>query len=374
MRRAKKDFTSVVKNLNEFLSTHGWVQRKEKAGLRYFDAPESVGVADGFSIALPIDPLRPGIDNLILSALDTLGSIYEQNLSNLYDDVAATTDLLTPTTLSVRFVDEKTSGGTMPLTSMTAFVQGIAKTFYEAVKFKFGDSSKATMERAQRFVRECSFLQTAQGSFVARLEVPSVMLRQAQLFADAPPPLASSQVCSSLFSAVEFLNERILQSSVDYETEELIAHALALFNPELLDALAKVLVGTEMTEAEFAMQTGEQRRTTSTGQINPENAGRLHEYVQFIRDHLHGVDLIDVQGAIVELRSRDPHGNRNHIGIATTFQGDRTFVTATLNNEQYDIAVVAHRAKAAVRLRGKGMQLKTQLRVTDVETFEPVRS
>ena len=74
----------------------------------------------------------------------------------------------------------------------------------------------------------------------------------------------------------------------------------------------------------------------------------------------------------MELRSRDPHGNRNHIGIATTLQGDRTFVTATLNNEQYDVAVVAHRAKGVVRLKGKGMQLKTQLRVTEIEIFETV--
>ena len=373
MRRPAKDFTSVLENLAEFLTLQGWVQGREKAGLLYYDAPESVGVTGGFTIALPIDPRRPGIDNLILSALDTLGEIYDRNLSGLYDEVAATNDLNSSTTLSVRFVDDKTTAGVIPLTSISAFVQGIEKTLYEAVKFKMGDASRATVENAQRFLKDCAFLQTAKGSFVARIEVPPVMLRQPQLFPDAPPALASSQVCSSLFSAIEFLNERILQSAADYEAEDLIAHALELFNPELLDALYKVLIGPELAEAEFAMQTGDQRRTTSTGQISPENSGRLREYVKFIREHLHGIDLLDVQGQIVELRSRDPHGNRNHIGIATSFQGDRTFVTATLNNEQYDLAVVAHRAKGAVRLKGKGMQLKTQLRVTEIEIFEAAR-
>lgn len=371
MTRQKKDFTSVVSNLTDFLTTQGWVAGREKAGLRYFDAPESIGVTGRFSIALPTDPLRPGIDKLILSALDTLGDIYESNFNSLYDDVASTNDLTLPTTFSVRFVDEKTSMGALPLPSMGAFVQGMEKSLYEAAKFKIGDESKATLEVAQRFVRDCSFLQTERGSFVARLEVPPLMLRQAQLFPDAPAAVASSQVCSSLFSAIEFLNDRILQSTVDYEEDELVAHALGLFNPELLDALSKVLVGPEVAEAQFAMQTGTQRRETSTGLISSEKAGRLREYVKFIREHLHGIDLIDVRGSIVELRSRDPHGNRNHIGIATTFQGDKTFVSATLNNEQYDIAVVAHRAKGAVRLRGRGMQLKTQLRVTEIEVFEP---
>lgn len=371
MKRQAKDFTSVVSNLTDFLVAQGWVQGQQKAGLQYFNAPESIGVTGGFSVALPTDARRPGIDKLIISALDTLGDIYDSNLNPLYDDVASTNDLTLPTTFSVRFLDEKTSMGALPLPSMGAFVQGMEKSLYEAAKFKIGDASKTTLEVAQRFVRDCSFLQTERGSFIAHLEVPPLMLRQAQLFPDAPPSVASSQVCSSLFSAVEFLNERILQSTVDYEEDELVAHALGLFNPELLDALSKVLVGPEVAEAQFAMQTGSQRRETSTGLITAENASRLREYVKFIRDHLHGIDLIDVRGSIVELRSRDPHGNRNHIGIATIFQGDKTFISATLNNEQYDIAVVAHRAKGWVRLRGKGMQLKTQLRVTEIEIFEP---
>lgn len=371
MTRRSKDFTSVVSNLRHFLDAHGWVEGKERAGLVYFNAPTSVGVADGFSIALPADPRRPGIDKLILSALNTLGEIYSSNLNHFYDEVAATNDLASPSTFSVRFIDEKTSMGAMPLPSMATFIQGIEKTLYEAAKFKIGDAAKGTLEVAHRFVRDSSFLQTEHGSFVARVEVPPFMLRQAQLFPDAPPSVASSQVCSSIFSAIDFLNSHILKSTVDYEGAELVAHAMGLFNPELLDALSKVLIGPELMETQFALETDNQRRVTSTGPITPDNAGRLREFVKFIREHLHGIDLIDVQGAIVELRSRDPHGNRNHIGIATTFQGDKTFVSATLNNEQYDIALVAHRAKGAVRLRGKGAQLKTQLRVTDIELFEP---
>lgn len=374
MRKPPKDFSLVVRNLADFLESHGWVATREKAGLRYFDAPPSVGVTGRFSVALPLDPRRAGIDNLILSALNTLSGIYDQSLIGLYEEVAGANDLNSPTTLSVRFVDDKTAGGTMPLPSMAAFIQNIEKTLYEVVKFKIGDSSKSTVERAARFVKDCAFLQTAPGSFVASVQVPPVMLRQAQLFADAPPAIASSQVCASLFSAIEFLNVRILQSNADYESDELVAHALELFNPELLDSLAKVLVATEVDVAEFAMQTGDQRRETTTGYMSAENTGRLKDYVKFIREHLHGIDSVDVQGPIVELRSRDPHGNRNHIGIATTFQGDRTFVTATLNNEQYDVAMNVHRNKGEVRLSGRGMQLKTQLRVTEIGSFGAVRA
>lgn len=370
MTRQAKDYTKVIENITAFLLNNGWYSSKTKSGLQYFEAPESLGVSGSYTIALPIDPKRNGIDNVIVFAINSLSDIYQKSLNDLYEDVAATNDLRTPTTLSVRFVDEKTSSGVIPLKSLSAFVSGAEKSLFEAVKFKIGNESKSTVEKAQRFLEECSFLQTRPGSFIASIEVPPVMLRQAQLIPEAPTALSSSQVCTALFSAIEFITENVLKENVALENEDSLAQALELFNPELLEALFKLLIGPEMSTAEFSMYTGGQRRDTSTGIITPSSTGNFRDFVKFIKAHHLRLDMIDVHGPIFELRSRDPHGNRNHIGIHTHFQGASTFVTATLNNEQYDRALAAHRAKGPVRLRGKGLQLKTQLRVTEIELFE----
>lgn len=370
MTRKAKDFTKAIQSITAFLLSHDWVITKSKSGLQYFEAPDSLGISGGYSIALPIDPKRKGIDSIIVFAIDSLSDIYQQQLNHLYEDVAATNDLETSTTLSVRFIDEKTSLGVIPLKSLGAFISGAEKSIFEAVKFKIGDESKAAAEKAQRFLEDCSFLQTKPGSFIASIEVPPLLLRQGQLIPGAPEELTSSQICTSLFSAIEFIIENVLKDSSSLDTDNTLAEALALFNPELLEALFKLLIGPEMSTAEFSMNTGGQRRQTSTGLITPTSTGRFREFVKLIKDHHLRLGVIDVRGPIVELRSRDPQGNRNHIGIHTNFQGINTFVTATLNNEQYDQAMAAHRAKGPVRLRGKSIQLKTQLRVTEIEIFE----
>lgn len=370
MTRQAKDFTKAIGNITRFLIKNDWTPSNSKSGLQYFEAPQSLGITGGFSIALPVDPKRRGIDSVVVYAIETLSDIYHRSLNDLYEDVAATNDLETPTTLCVRFVDDKTASGVIPLKSLGAFIGGAEKSLFEAVKFKMGDESKATTEKAERFLEDCRFLQTKPGSFIASIEVPPVMLRQAQLFPEAPTALSSSQICTALFSAIEFITENVLKGKSELEDNESITQALELFNPELLEALFKLLIGPEMSTAEFSMYTGGQRRDLSTGIITPTSTGRFREFVKFIKDHHLRLDLIDVHGPIVELRSRDPQGNRNHIGIHTIFGGINTFVTATLNNEQYDRAMAAHRIKGAVRVRGRALQLKTQLRVTEIEIFE----
>lgn len=369
MRRHVRDLSPVIDNLTGFLTQHGWILDREKAGLRYFRPPHDLGLTK-FLLALPIDPRRQGGDTFVLAAVDALSELYRSNFSSFYDDLAANTELGDSTTISVRFIGESTAAGTIPLTAMALFLENMEGSLYEAAKFKLGTTDPAAVDAAERLTRESHFLQTERGSFVARVEVPALVLRQPQLLLDAPPAVVAAEVCSSLFSAIDFLTDRILKSEEDYETEEALAHALALFDATYVDSLSKLLLAAEVDETEIAMFVGAQRRTTSTGPLLPARTARLKQYVKFIRDHLHGEDGIDVRGTIVELRSRDPHGNKNHVLILASHHGNNTFFSATLNNDQYGEALEAHKNKRAVRLTGRGMRLKTQVRMIEVQTFE----
>ena len=150
---------------------------------------------------------------------------------------------------------------------------------------------------------------------------------------------------------------------------EILSDAVALFDVELLDAVAKVVTGSKMDQIDFSIEIGSEVRKTTTGWLSPDRTQRLSDFCEFMREQLRGENDLDVTGAIVELRSRDPAGNRNHILLVTDFQGDRTFVSATLTNEQYQRAVDAHRNKREVRLKGNGTRLKTQIRVIEIKEF-----
>jgi hypothetical protein len=238
---------------------------------------------------------------------------------------------------------------------------------YRSAKFKLGEETKETKLIAQRFAKECLFLQTEQGSFVAKVEIPHSVLKQGDLFGAAP--IVSTEVCSSFFSALQFLNENILDSDNAFDEERTLDDSLALFDVELLESLTKVLVEPDMNAIEFSLQVGTQVRTSSTGPLSEERKARLKDFLNFVREQLRGENDLDVSGQIVELRSRDPEGNKNYIRVVSDYHGDRTFISATLTNDQYQLALNAHRDKRRVRLRGNGTRLKTQIRLTEITEF-----
>jgi hypothetical protein len=368
MSRTAEDFEKLAEQLQSFLTQSGWSPRREAKGLTFYYPPDSLGIRGKYSIALPVDARRPGVGSLLHGAAAALQDIYGVgDVGSLVNRAAALGDWGGPARIVSRFIDGKTEGGSIPLASLGAYAENLEKSLYNGAKFKLGEDNKVTRLLAQSFAKECRFLQSEVGSFIAKIEVPQTTLRQADLF--GREEVSSTQVCSSIFSAIQFLNERVLNGNAPIDSEDSLADAIALFDVELLESLAKTLTGPEMDAIEFAFEAGSIIRTTKTGWLSSEKTDRLRQFVEFIKAQLRGENDIDVSGSIVELRSRDPEGNKNYIRVVSVFHGDRTFITAALSNEQYKRALSAHQQKRTVRLRGDGMRLKTQIRLTKVEDF-----
>lgn len=368
MKATPEDLSHLAARLKEFLNEAGWRQGRQANGLMFFYPPESLGIQGNYSVALPENAEKPGVGSLLHGTANSLVDIYGYgNLGDLLNRAAALSDQSQPTRLVTRFVDRATRKGAMPLASLASYTSNVEQGLYRSAKFKLGVETKETKLIAQRFAKDCLFLQTEHGSFVAKVEVPHTLLKQGDLFGGEP--LVSTEVCSSLFSAIQFLNERILDDQGSFEAPETLANAISLFDVELLESLTKVVVGPEMETIEFSLEIGTQVRTSSTGWLSDEKKNRLKDFLDFIREQLLGEDNLDVSGSIVELRSRDPEGSRNYISVASLFHGDRTFVSATLSNEQYQRALDAHRNKRQVRLKGSGTRLKTHIRLTEVTEF-----
>lgn len=368
MKAISEDLSQLTERLREFLNEAGWRQGRQERGLIFFYPPESLGIQGKYSVALPEGTAEQGVGNLLHGVANSLTDIYGYgNLGDLLNRAASLSDLSEPTRLVTRFIDGTTRRGVMPLASLASYASNIEAGLYRSAKFKLGAETKEAKLIAQRFVKDCLFLQTEQGSFIAKVEVPNTVLKQGDLFGGEP--LVSTEVCSSLFSAIQFLNERILGDDGSFESPETLENAISLFDVELLESLTKVMVGPEMETIEFSLEVGTQVRTSSTGWLSDERKNRLKDFLNFIRDQLRGEDDLDVSGSIVELRSRDPEGNKNYIRVVSIFHGDRTFVSATLSNEQYQRALDAHRNKRQVRLRGNGTRLKTQIRLAEVTEF-----
>jgi hypothetical protein len=367
MKKHTKNFVALVLQLEKFLEKHNWTETRKSGHLRFFFAPSDLGLKGKFSIALPIDSSRQGAEGLLLQVVDSLKDLYGFEVTEYYDVLANESLDESPTRFTTRFIDKLTNSGAIPLVSIADYLSSMERSLYNSTKFKIGVDDSSAKIAAEKLTKSCLFLQTEFGSFVARVEVPQQVVRQADLF--GLPSLLSAQVCSSFFSAVEFLNDKILTSDDDYESSASLAIAIQLFDPVLLESLSKMMVDHSMQSLEFAIETGNQKRSSSTGELTESRIERLKDYVQFIKQHFNGENDLDITGSIVELRSRDPQGNRNYILVVSEFQGDKTYVSATLNNEQYQSAVDAHRTKRTVRIKGNGMRLRTQIRITEITEF-----
>jgi hypothetical protein len=368
MKTTPADLSQLAERLRAFLAEEGWTQGRQARGMAFYYAPEKLGIHGKFSVALPDVPTSASNGSLLYEVANSLAEIYGfGSVGELLDKAAAVSDEEKSSRIVTRFIDSATQSGAIPLTSLASYIANMAAGLYRSAKFKLGEETKETRLIAQRFAKECLFLQTGQGSFVAKVEIPHSVLKQGDLFGAAP--LFSAEVCSSFFSALQFLNEDILGSDDSFDEERKLEDSLALFDVELLESLTKVLVESEINTIEFSLAVGSQIRTSSTGVLSEERKTRLKDFLNFVREQLRGENDLDVSGQIVELRSRDPDGNKNYIRVVSQFHGDKTFISAILTNEQYQLAVDAHRNKRGVRLRGNGTRLKTQIRMTEIRQF-----
>ena len=368
MSRRSEDQSILSEKLRTFLISAGWTAGRHARGLSFYIPPPNLGVQGKYSIALPDDPTRSGVGTLLHSAANSLLELYGYNqLGELLDSATAVSTDTRPTRIISRFVDAVTRSGSMPLHALSEFLSQFEKGLYNSAKFRLGGDDNSTRTIASRFAKECFFLQTQVGSFVASIEVPKTVLRQADLFGHEA--IESSQICSSLFSAIDFLNAKILNDIQALDSDALLADAIVLFDVELLEALSKMIIGPGMESIDFTLEAGNAIRTSSTGWITEDKVTRLIDYVAFIKKHFRGEDDIEITGTIVELRSRDPESNRNYIRVVADFHGDRTYVSAALSNAQYQRAVEAHRTKRSVTIRGSGIRLKTQIRISEISDF-----
>jgi hypothetical protein len=360
-----QDLVHLAAKLREFLETAGWTSTRQSNGMTFYAPPEALGIRGKYRIAIPNETSRQGVTSLLHGAANSLVDLYGfASVGDLLDRAATFSEDSKPTRIVTRFIDETTRKGAVPLRSIVEFSSNMEDGLYRIAKFKLGGDTKETKLIAQKFAKECVFLQTEEGSFIAKVEIPQSILKQADLFGGEA--LASAELCSSFFSGIQFLNERIANDEVDFDSPEILGDAIALFDVEVLESLTKIVVNPEMDTMDFSMEVGTQVRTTSTGVLTGEKTARLKDFLEFVREQLRGENDLDVSGPIIELRSRDPEGSKNYIRVLTQFRGDRTFVSAILTNEQYALAVDAHRNKRQVRLKGSGIRLKTQIRVPAV--------
>jgi hypothetical protein len=221
---------------------------------------------------------------------------------------------------------------------------------------------------ALTFLSGCRFLQTAKGSFVANVELPSAqILRNASLL--NPDPVSASEVTRRISDVLGFVVGSVLQPAPNLFSPDHIREHADVVNLNVLEDLDGLFKEAGDTTLKFIFHSLENSAAVSSDRLTPERTETLTRYVKFVRAVLTEDIPVNVEGKVVELRSRNPQGNRNYVLIQADFDHRPTYFALTLSNERYGTAVQAHRANRRVRVRGDARRMKTQMKITNLIEF-----
>lgn len=351
--------------LRLFLERKGWSILFREGRGQVWQAPDELALPAGYRLHLPHgDETKGGAvaTGRVASILSELYDLPPEELAAQAGGVHAI--------LALQLQSPDYDGGSLPFLSFEAMVERLRKTLLHTAAFVLTEmpTIEDVPEEAHRYLERCRFLQTAKGSYVARVQLPeNESLVEATLFDEG---VSSQVVTDTLVDALSFVTTRIFRDDRSIYTDEGMEQEASVINIDVFRDIGELLDKSGAKSVNFTVTSGDGVRTLPSGQISAQNLQRLDTFIDFARLRLAADQEIDVVGRIVELRSRRPDRRRNHVGIAAMLDGREVYIALTMGKQDYPYAVMAHNLNKMVRLRAAVRRMKTQLRVIKLESFE----
>ncbi len=354
-----------VSALRAFLGSNGWKLVSDKDGDQAWEAPLELGFPESYRLHLPRTDETPGGATAAARVTSVLSDIYELPVEELAAKAGAAHGIF-----SLRMFSPDFDLGSIPFLNFEAMIERLRKVLLHTAAFVIDETPTISEvpEEAYRYLAQCRFLQTAVGSYVARVQLPEASdLVEPTLFEDG---LASRVVSERLVESLRFVTGRIMDGDKTLFTDEVVEQEAASINLDVFRGIGELLHKCGAKSVDFALTSSAGVTTIPSGPLTESRLQRLDGFLAFAKERLAADRTIDVTGRIVELRSRRPDRRRNHVGVAAMLDGREVFIAMTMGKQDYPYAVMAHNRNRLVRLQASVRQLKTQLRVIKLAAFE----
>lgn len=350
----------ILNNIKSFLLERNWENIQETERYLKLRAPISL-ISDDFILTLPAKDNFMDSQNILRQISQSIADLYDMSLPSLEKIFSENS-----TIFSIRLSDKNTATGEMPFSNFEAVMEKIKKLFLDAATFAI--QAKPIIENiadeAYDYLNNCIFQQTEEGSFVAKIKLPkNIYLIEPNLFEKG---ISSVKVNENIIKSFDLVVNNILKNDRSVYEDDFIKTNNDLINVNILEDIEDIFKKSKTKQINFSFLDINDYKTLDPEELTEQRKELLVNYINFLKDKfLEQIDL-DVTGKIVELRSRNPESDKNYILILCIEDGRYSWVGAHLNNEQYDLAIQAHRDNKEIRLLGVGKKLKTQLSCTKV--------
>jgi len=345
-----------LSKLKSFLESRGW--RSGTSGKRYVEylPPLSLSLPMGFMLEVPIQE-EPGkgmelyFDGLLKTVKELYDSYKEEDFRVLLNTNS--------TIYCTRITDDDTKDGTIQLEKFGRVIDLQKKILKQAVIFLvtgqpiFGHADS----ESKYFLENSRSLPTARGSFITKIKLPEGAIDQ---------KIETETVVDKVLGVLEFINKEVSKIDIEKIDSQFISQHQEYINIELLSSINNFFKSAQINNVEQSFYNNHiEKRISAENMVS--KSGHVYRFIKKSRELVIQDTPIRFTGHIRRLNSRDPlHSDENQILIEV--EGG-FLVAATLNRDQYAIAIEAHRNMQLVFISGEARQSQNRYQITNVIEF-----
>lgn len=350
-----------IENVKKYLLERKWTALHPNEKFCEFQPPEDLLAPEAFSLTLPINDVSVDAQSVLYSVTQSLADLYDISLPSLERIFSQE-----GTILSIRMCSETADFGEISFVSFEGVMEKLKNLLLDAATFAIQNNPviDEIPDEAHRYLERCLFQQTELGSFVAKVKLPSDgFLSEPTLFDEVG--VKPEAVEHKLLQTFELVTNGVFQNRPDIYEDKFLKDV----NLNLIEDVDEMFKKADSKTIGISFLKLQDEKSLSSGELTEQKKVYLGEYIKFLKKKfLEQID-IDVKGRIVELRSRNPESNQNYIVIRPENR-DLMPVATHLDTERYQKAIQAHKSGRSVRIKGRGRQMKTQLKFEKIETLE----
>jgi hypothetical protein len=348
--------------VTRFLLREGWEPYKSSDRFQKMTGPSSIG--DFINLTLPVSDKTVYDKELLDKVVDLIAEIYEQPKSELLAALADNSAVFIS-----QLIDESTKQGAIPFIRFEQHIQEVKNLLLNNASFSVSKKHYVTdiPEEANSYLHMCSFLQTAVGSFVSKVQLPSTVDLSTNLFEEYS--VRSNSINDNLGNVLGFVVNGIYNGSQSeiYSVEHVTNNASRI-NINVFENINNLFKKTQVKEINFSLIGPSSQIKIKSGPVGSEEFKRLDDYIELASVVFSKNIEIDSRGRIIQLRSSNVKGSANQIVINRLQKGLKP-IYVNLEGSQYDSAIVAHKNRGDVYIKGTAIETKNYLRIIRLVEF-----
>jgi len=363
---------NAIENLKKYLLGRDWTCEGSVKNTIRFNPPDNYKFSTAYYIDVPSDLSNTVRMMLFRNAINNIAEIYEVNVVDLLHVVERDTAIM-----SFQFRSDDPLISNLRYPKFNIFHKHMTHLLSDSAVFSITGEyqfhrNKKVLE-AQKYLNECSFLQTEVGSYIIRVELPieTYLIENDWEKGSMQAKYVNRVLIDSFKLATDITH---IDPSPENAYSELIDENKGLLCKNVLDDIKGMYFETDNAPMAIRYNDVSMDRNITLDNSIANNIQRIDVFNREVHDrHDKEIDVeVDIpNGAIIALKSKDPDSNANTILITgyNSNIGTMQHVKLYLDSGKYKEACDAHAHKLSVCITGTGRQSINQISLKHPDHF-----